>query len=81
MVRQAQTVVDGKVGYLIGGFHFFQTAQGELPPLVSEVQQLSVEKILPAQCTGDDAIALFRTEFGENYVAGGVGHTLTIPGE
>jgi 7,8-dihydropterin-6-yl-methyl-4-(beta-D-ribofuranosyl)aminobenzene 5'-phosphate synthase len=81
MVRQAQTVVDGKIGYLVGGFHFFQTVRDKLPPIVAEVHQLGVEKILPAHCTGDDAIALFRTEYGDNFVEGGVGRTLTISAE
>ena len=78
MVRQAQAVVVGKIAYLVGGLHLFETAQGMLPPIITKVHQLGVEKILPAHCTGDDAIALFRTEYGENFVEGGVGRTVTI---
>jgi 7,8-dihydropterin-6-yl-methyl-4-(beta-D-ribofuranosyl)aminobenzene 5'-phosphate synthase len=81
MIRQAQAVVDGKIAYLVGGFHLYQTDKLMLPPIITEVHQLGVEKILPAHCTGDNAIALFRTEYGENFVEGGVGRTLTISAE
>lgn len=76
MVRQAQAVTGGKVAYLVGGFHLYQTPRGMLP--ITEVHQLGVDKVLPAHCTGDDAIALFRTEYGENFIEGGVGHTITV---
>ncbi len=78
MVRQAQAVVGGKIAYLVGGFHLYQTDQGLLPSIITEVHQLGVEKIMPAHCTGDAAKALFHTEYGENYVEGGVGRTVTI---
>ncbi len=78
IVRQAQAVVSGKVAYLIGGFHLYQTAKDKLPPIITGVHQLGVEKILPAHCTGDNAQALFQTEYGENYVEGGVGRTIAI---
>jgi 7,8-dihydropterin-6-yl-methyl-4-(beta-D-ribofuranosyl)aminobenzene 5'-phosphate synthase len=78
MVRQAQAVVDGKITYLVGGFHLYQTDKLMLPPIITEVHQLGVEKILPAHCTGDAAAALFHTEYGENYFEGGVGRTVTI---
>jgi 7,8-dihydropterin-6-yl-methyl-4-(beta-D-ribofuranosyl)aminobenzene 5'-phosphate synthase len=81
MVRQAQLVVDGKIGYLIGGFHYYQTAQDKLPSIIAEIRQLGVEKILPSHCTGDAAIALFRNEYGKNFIEGGVGTKLTIAAE
>ena len=49
-----------------------------VPPLVSELQALGVETILPAHCTGDDAIELFRTAYGDDFTEGGVGRTVTI---
>jgi 7,8-dihydropterin-6-yl-methyl-4-(beta-D-ribofuranosyl)aminobenzene 5'-phosphate synthase len=49
-----------------------------IPPIITEAQQLGVEKVLPAHCTGDDAMDLFRAEYGENFTEGGVGRTITI---
>jgi 7,8-dihydropterin-6-yl-methyl-4-(beta-D-ribofuranosyl)aminobenzene 5'-phosphate synthase len=87
MVRQAQEVVPGKIALLAGGFHLgIDVAAGgpdkeKLQSIIAEVRQLGVEKVLPTHCTGDTAIALFRTEYGENYIEGGVGRTVTLPGK
>lgn len=78
MVRQAQAVTNSKITYLVGGFHLYQTLKGMIPPIIAEVQTLGVEKVLPAHCTGDDAIDLFHTAYGENFTEGGVGRTMTI---
>lgn len=79
MVHQAQAVVPGKVAYLIGGFHLSNIEMGALSPTISAVHQLGIEKVLPAHCTGYNATALFRKEYGENFVEPGVGRTIDIP--
>ena len=33
---------------------------------------------MPSHCTGEKAIALFRSEYGENFVEGGVGRTVAF---
>jgi 7,8-dihydropterin-6-yl-methyl-4-(beta-D-ribofuranosyl)aminobenzene 5'-phosphate synthase len=77
MVRQAQEIVPGKVSLLAGGFHLLEIAdKAKLQSVIAELRQLGVERILPTHCTGDGAIDLFRTEFGENYLDGGVGRTV-----
>jgi 7,8-dihydropterin-6-yl-methyl-4-(beta-D-ribofuranosyl)aminobenzene 5'-phosphate synthase len=73
MVRQAQQVVPGKIFLLAGGFHIPMIDDD----MLAELRQLGVERVLPAHCTGDAAIAEFRTEYGENYIGGGVGRTVT----
>ncbi len=78
MIRQAQAVVGGKIALLVGGFHLYQIDKGYLPSVIAEVRQLGVEKVMPAHCTGDEAMSLFRTEYGEKYVEGGVGLTVTF---
>jgi len=77
IVRQAQEVVKGKISLLVGGFHLLYHSKNQLPPIIAELRQLGVQKILPTHCTGDEAIALFRTDYGGNYVEGGVGRTVT----
>jgi 7,8-dihydropterin-6-yl-methyl-4-(beta-D-ribofuranosyl)aminobenzene 5'-phosphate synthase len=81
MVRQAQAVTSSPIAYLVGGFHLFQTPSDMLPPIISELQQLGVAKVLPAHCTGDAAIDLFRAAYGEGFTEGGVGRTVTIPAQ
>jgi len=78
MVRQAQAVTSSPIAYLVGGLHLFQTPSEMAPPIITEVQQLGVAKVLPAHCTGDATTDLFRTEYGEDFTEGGVGRTITI---
>ena len=62
---------------LAGGFHLLEIAdKDKLQSVIAELRQLGVERILPTHCTGDGAIDLFRTEFGEDYLDGGVGRTV-----
>jgi 7,8-dihydropterin-6-yl-methyl-4-(beta-D-ribofuranosyl)aminobenzene 5'-phosphate synthase len=78
MVRKAQEIVPGKVSLLAGGFHLMDiTDKNELQAIIAELRQLGVQRVLPTHCTGSVAIALFRTEFGENCLDGGVGRTWT----
>ena len=78
MVRQAQVVTSSEIAYLVGGLHLFRHRSELLPPIITEVRQLGVAKVLPAHCTGDEAIGLFRTEYGADFTEGGVGRTITI---
>jgi ketosteroid isomerase-like protein len=73
MVRQAKQVVPGKISLLAGGFHSPMVDDS----MIAELRQLGVERVLPAHCTGDSATAKFRTEYGGNYIGGGVGRTVT----
>ena len=77
MVRQAQEVVPGGVSLLAGGFHLLEMAdKDKLQAIIAELRQLGVERVLPTHCTGDVATDLFRTEFGEACLDGGVGRTV-----
>ena len=81
MVRQAQEVVPGKVALLAGGFHLLEIAdKDQLKSIAAELRQLGVERILPTHCTGDGAIDQFRTDFGQNYLEGGVGRIIDVGG-
>ncbi len=77
MVRQAQEVTPGKVALVAGGFHLMGKPASQVQPIVTELRDLGAQRVLPTHCTGDLAIELFRTEFGENCLAGGVGGVAT----
>lgn len=82
MVRQAQAVTNSRTAYLVGGLHLLWTPifdpSVKVPPLITELQALGVDHIVPAHCTGDVATDLFRAAYGENFTAGGVGRSMTI---
>jgi len=49
-----------------------------VPPIIAALRQLGVAKIMPTHCTGERAIDLFRGEYGDDCVEGGVGRTRTF---
>jgi len=79
MVRQAQEVVPGKILLLVGGFHLLEiTDKIQLQSIIAELRQMGVEGAMSTHCTGDLAIELFRTEYRNTYVDGGVGVVATF---
>ena len=78
IVREAQKVTGSPIMLVVGGFHLAGTSQSKVSSIIGELRQLGVQRILPCHCTGAEAIALFRNEYGENFVEGGVGRTLAF---
>jgi 7,8-dihydropterin-6-yl-methyl-4-(beta-D-ribofuranosyl)aminobenzene 5'-phosphate synthase len=81
IVRAAQEVTGENIALIAGGFHFFPLEKSELPPIISELQAMGVERAMPAHCTAEDGIALFKATYGDKYVPAGVGavYTVTAP--
>jgi 7,8-dihydropterin-6-yl-methyl-4-(beta-D-ribofuranosyl)aminobenzene 5'-phosphate synthase len=76
MVRKAREVGKGQIGLVIGGFHLSGASAATLPRVVSGLVELGVERIAPCHCTGERAVALLATAFGEKYERCGVGLVL-----
>ncbi len=78
LVREAQRVAGTQIALLAGGFHLNTASSGEVQNAIDMFRQSGVEKVLPTHCTGDAAIALFRSDYGEDFIEGGVGRTVAI---
>ncbi len=72
MVRLALAAAPGRIRLVAGGFHVQTIGKSEL----AELRQLGVESVMPTHCTGQDAIKQFQAEYGDAFVAGGVGRTV-----
>jgi 7,8-dihydropterin-6-yl-methyl-4-(beta-D-ribofuranosyl)aminobenzene 5'-phosphate synthase len=78
IVRKAREVVQGEVGLVIGGFHLGGTSRGRIERIIAQFRELGVKQVTPAHCTGEEAIAMFADEYGDDYVEGGVGRVIVI---
>jgi len=78
IVREAQAVTSSPIAMVIGGFHLGSASESQVSSIIAELRQLGVEKVLPCHCTGEKAIDMFRNEYGENFVEGGVGRTVAF---
>jgi 7,8-dihydropterin-6-yl-methyl-4-(beta-D-ribofuranosyl)aminobenzene 5'-phosphate synthase len=78
MVRQAGEMTGKPAGLVLGGFHLGSASANEIRAIVDEFIALGVRRVAPSHCTGDQAIALFREVYGEDYVASGCGRDFQI---
>jgi 7,8-dihydropterin-6-yl-methyl-4-(beta-D-ribofuranosyl)aminobenzene 5'-phosphate synthase len=68
----------GDITLLMGGFHLMGANKSEVQSVVDDLKRLWVLRVAPSHCTGDDAIAIFRREFGPDFVHIGVGSSVTL---
>lgn len=76
IVKRAKEILNKPIIYAIGGFHLFRSKEEEIIEVVNEMKNLGVEYVTPTHCTGDLAIEMFKAEYGENYIPGGVGRII-----
>ena len=76
IVKRAKEILNKPILYAIGGFHLMRSSEDEIIEIVKEMKNLGVEYVTPTHCTGDLAIEIFRDEYRENYIPGGVGRII-----
>ena len=76
IVKRAINMLNKPVLYAVGGFHLMRSDEKEIINVVKELKSLGVEYVTPTHCSGNLAIEIFRAEYGENYIPGGVGRII-----
>ena len=79
IVRKARQIIDKEIYLVIGGFHLGMEKPERIQQIIRDFKELGVKKVAPTHCTGDQAIALFRQVWGENYADGGCGAVIELP--
>ena len=76
ILKKTKEIIDRDIYFVLGGFHLKAMTDNEINKIISEFRNLGVLKVGPAHCTGDKAIRLFKSAYGENFVKIGVGKVL-----
>lgn len=79
MAEQAQAYMDKNIYLLMGGFHLGGASDTDIRTIIQRLKTLGVKKVAPSHCTGDKAIALFRQQWQDNFIEGGLGAVIEIP--
>jgi 7,8-dihydropterin-6-yl-methyl-4-(beta-D-ribofuranosyl)aminobenzene 5'-phosphate synthase len=78
MIEHIKAISDRPVYLVLGGFHLKDTAPAEIAAIVQAFRRLGVERVGPCHCTGEQAIAAFAEEYGEDFVPIGTGYIIEI---
>jgi 7,8-dihydropterin-6-yl-methyl-4-(beta-D-ribofuranosyl)aminobenzene 5'-phosphate synthase len=79
MVSQVKKTFPGKrIALVSGGFHLGSKTGNEVREISDFLRQEGVEKIAPSHCTGEEAIPLFRKEWGSDFTEFNLGDELTL---
>jgi len=82
IVKLVQTVQEQRqkdsIRYLLGGFHLLRTDPQVIKQTINQLQNLNVQAVSPAHCSGDLATEMFQTLYGPQFHAPGVGRRIVI---
>lgn len=73
IVKKAKELTGIGVYLVLGGFHLNGAPENTLLSVIEQFRELEVLKVAPCHCSGDRARALFKEEFGADYMEVGVG--------
>lgn len=51
-----------------GGFHLMRTSEEDVAQISNKIKQLGFQQVAPSHCTGDNSLAIFKKDWGENFV-------------
>jgi len=79
IVRKSKRILPHKNVYLVmGGFHLGSASDSKLRSVIKEFRDIGVQKVAPSHCSGDRCRQLFKEEYRENYIDGGVGRIIAF---
>ncbi len=78
LVIKAANYLNKNIYLVLGGFHLIGYPQNDIKHTIKLLREMGVKKIAPCHCTGEDAIELFKKEYGEDYIDVGVGTIIQI---
>ena len=79
VVRKAKALSGDEIYLVLGGFHLGGKSREQIEGILSEFRRLRVRKVAPCHCTGEQAIRMFRQEYGEDFIQAGAGKMIRVP--
>jgi 7,8-dihydropterin-6-yl-methyl-4-(beta-D-ribofuranosyl)aminobenzene 5'-phosphate synthase len=73
MVNRAKEVGQDDLYLVVGGFHLGDTSPTAVRQICQDFRELGIQTVAPSHCTGEEAIGVFASEFGDGYLSAGAG--------
>ena len=78
IITRAKELFGEPVYLVMGGLHLSDKSAAEIRSILSDLRQLGVQRVAPSHCTGDQALAMFAAEYGDNFIRSGAGRIFTL---
>ena len=78
IAERALELRGGPLLMVMGGFHLLHDDSETIKSVVGRLRQLGLKRAAPSHCTGDEAMAVFAREFGDDFLAAGLGLSVEI---
>jgi 7,8-dihydropterin-6-yl-methyl-4-(beta-D-ribofuranosyl)aminobenzene 5'-phosphate synthase len=78
IMKQAQAIAGKDIYMVIGGWHLSSAGEREIKGIIGAFLRMGIQKVAPCHCTGDRAMAMFKSEYGENFIQAGAGRIIEI---
>lgn len=79
IIKKAMEIIPKKPYAVFGGFHLGDRSNEEILAIIQEFRKSGVSKCGPTHCSGDQAIKLFKQEYGPDFLTLGTGRILEFP--
>jgi 7,8-dihydropterin-6-yl-methyl-4-(beta-D-ribofuranosyl)aminobenzene 5'-phosphate synthase len=76
IIKEAKAITKKDIYMAIGGWHLSSAGEREIKGIIDAFQRMGIQKVAPCHCTGDRAMAMFKSEYGENFIKAGVGSVI-----
>jgi 7,8-dihydropterin-6-yl-methyl-4-(beta-D-ribofuranosyl)aminobenzene 5'-phosphate synthase len=73
IIKEAKSITKEDIYMAIGGWHLSSAGEREIKGIIDTFQRMGIQRVAPCHCTGDRAMAMFKSEYGENFIKAGAG--------
>jgi len=73
IIKEAKSIAKEDIYMAIGGWHLSSAGGREIRGVIEAFLGMGIQKVGPCHCTGDRAMAIFKSEYGKNFIKAGAG--------
>ena len=79
VVREAKARFEKDIYLVMGGFHLLGKTSVQIREIIRTLKGLGVQKVAPSHCSGEQAMALFKKAWENDFLESGAGAVFEVP--
>jgi 7,8-dihydropterin-6-yl-methyl-4-(beta-D-ribofuranosyl)aminobenzene 5'-phosphate synthase len=76
IIKKAKSMAREDIYMVVGGWHLSSAGEREIKGIIEAFLRMGIQKVAPCHCTGDRAMAMFKREYGGNFIKAGAGSVI-----